>query len=90
MDLENDTGGLAGAALADHTLADLASLEGIVGSIILPVLGAVPDGAIVLFSGLGPDAQEQLNIGIVFHRKIYHKILNFTNSRASRVNAAHA
>ena len=30
MDLENDTGGLAGAALADHTLADLASLEGIV------------------------------------------------------------
>ena len=45
------------------------SLEGIVGSIILPVLGAVPDGAIVLFSGLGPDAQEQLNIGIVFHRQ---------------------
>lgn len=33
------------------------SLSGIVGSIVLPVLGAIPDGAIVLFSGLGPDAQ---------------------------------
>jgi len=40
------------------------SLAGIVGSIVLPVLGAVPDGAIVLFSGFGPDAQEQLNVGV--------------------------
>ena len=40
------------------------SLAGIVGSVVLPVLGAVPDGAIVLFSGLGPDAQEQLNVGV--------------------------
>jgi hypothetical protein len=38
--------------------------EGIVGSVVLPVLGAVPDGAIVLFSGLGADAQEQLNVGM--------------------------
>ena len=30
----------------------------LVGCCILPILGAVPDGAIVLFSGLGPDAQE--------------------------------
>lgn len=30
----------------------------------LPVLGAVPDGAIVLFSGLGPDAEEQLSVGV--------------------------
>lgn len=36
----------------------------LVGSIVLPILGAVPDGAIVLFSGLGPGAQEQLNVGI--------------------------
>jgi Ca2+/Na+ antiporter len=36
----------------------------LVGSIVLPILGAVPDGAIVLFSGLGPDAQDQLNVGI--------------------------
>ena len=28
------------------------------------LLAAVPDGAIVLFSGLGADAQEQLNVGI--------------------------
>jgi hypothetical protein len=38
--------------------------SGLVGSVVLPVLGAVPDGAIVLFSGLGPDAQEQLDIGV--------------------------
>jgi hypothetical protein len=36
-------------------------LAGIVGSVVLPILGAVPDGAIVLFSGLGPDAQSQVN-----------------------------
>lgn len=40
------------------------ALAGIVGSVVLPVLGAVPDGAIVLFSGLGPDAQDQLNVGV--------------------------
>merc|ERR1740130_2519539 len=40
------------------------SLSGIVGSVVLPVLGAVPDGAIVLFSGLGPGAQEQLSVGV--------------------------
>ncbi|CAM9847904.1 unnamed protein product, partial [Heterosigma akashiwo] len=34
------------------------------GSVVLPVLGAVPDAAIVLFSGLGPDAQEQLSVGV--------------------------
>ena len=33
------------------------SLAGLVGSIVLPILGAVPDGAIMLFSGLGDDAQ---------------------------------
>mmetsp|Transcript_26837 Transcript_26837/g.80484 ORF Transcript_26837/g.80484 Transcript_26837/m.80484 type:complete len:530 (+) Transcript_26837:155-1744(+) len=36
----------------------------LVGSCILPILGAVPDGAIVLFSGLGPDAQESLDVGV--------------------------
>jgi hypothetical protein len=39
-------------------------VAGIVGSIVLPVLGAVPDGALVLFSGLGPDAQDTLNVGV--------------------------
>jgi len=39
---------------------------GIVGSVVLPVLGAVPDGAIVLFSGLGPadEARAQLMVGV--------------------------
>lgn len=36
----------------------------IVGSVVLPILGAVPDGAIVLFSGLGADAQEQVAVGV--------------------------
>ena len=40
------------------------SLAGVVGSIVLPILGAVPDGAIVLFSGLGPGAQQQLSVGV--------------------------
>ena len=40
------------------------SLSGIIGSIVLPVLGAVPDGAIVLFSGMGDNAQEELGVGI--------------------------
>ena len=35
------------------------SLKGIVGPVVLPILGAVPDGAIVVFSGLGPIAQAQ-------------------------------
>lgn len=29
------------------------SMAGLVGSVVLPVLGAVPDGMMVLFSGLG-------------------------------------
>lgn len=40
------------------------SLRSIVGSVVLPILGAVPDGAIVLFSGLGPNAQETLSVGV--------------------------
>lgn len=40
------------------------AVAGIVGSVVLPVLGAVPDGAIVLFSGMGDDAQNQLSVGV--------------------------
>merc|ERR1719161_628761 len=40
------------------------SIQGVVGSIVLPILGAVPDGMMVLFSGLGPDAQEQVSVGV--------------------------
>eukprot|EP00037_Helgoeca_nana_P020008 m.197382 g.197382 ORF g.197382 m.197382 type:complete len:643 (-) comp25089_c2_seq1:2829-4757(-) len=38
--------------------------RGIVGSVVLPVLGAVPDGAIILFSGLGSDAKNQIVVGV--------------------------
>jgi len=40
------------------------SVAGLVGSIVLPILGAVPDGVMVLFSGLGPDAQNQVSVGV--------------------------
>lgn len=42
------------------------SLAGLVGSVVLPLLGAVPDGAIMLFSGLGDveEAQETLAVGV--------------------------
>lgn len=39
-------------------------IAGLVGSVILPVLGAVPDGMIVFFSGIGPDAQNELSVGV--------------------------
>lgn len=44
----------------------LPSMSGVVGSIVLPLLGAVPDAAIMLFSGLGAieDAQETLSVGV--------------------------
>lgn len=40
------------------------TLAPVVGSIVLPVLGAVPDGMMVLFSGLGDDAQNQISVGV--------------------------
>jgi len=36
----------------------------LVGSVVLPVLGAVPDGMMVLFSGLGANAQQQVTVGV--------------------------
>lgn len=36
----------------------------IVGSVVLPVLGAVPDGVMVLFSGLGKNAQHTVSVGV--------------------------
>lgn len=41
-------------------------IAGLVGGVVLPLLGAVPDGAIILFSGLGDieTAQETLSVGI--------------------------
>jgi Ca2+/Na+ antiporter len=42
------------------------SMAGLVGGVVLPLLGAVPDGAIILFSGLGniESAQETLSVGV--------------------------
>jgi Ca2+/Na+ antiporter len=42
------------------------SMAGLVGGVVLPLLCAVPDGAIVLFSGLGDieTAQERLSVGV--------------------------
>eukprot|EP00928_Gymnodinium_smaydae_P013791 TRINITY_DN15002_c0_g2_i1.p1 TRINITY_DN15002_c0_g2~~TRINITY_DN15002_c0_g2_i1.p1 ORF type:complete len:603 (+),score=130.31 TRINITY_DN15002_c0_g2_i1:73-1809(+) len=36
----------------------------VVGSIVLPILGAVPDGMMVLVSGLGANAQQQVSAGV--------------------------
>lgn len=42
------------------------SLAGLVGGVVLPLLGAVPDGAIMLFSGLGDisKVQETISVGV--------------------------
>jgi len=40
------------------------SVAGLVGSIVLPILGAVPDGMMTLSSGLGPGAQDTVGAGV--------------------------
>jgi len=40
------------------------SVAGVVGSVVLPILGAVPDGMIVLYSGMGPNPQSELAVGV--------------------------
>lgn len=40
------------------------SIAPLVGSIVVPILGAVPDGMMVLCSSLGDDAQEQISVGV--------------------------
>jgi len=40
------------------------SMAALVGPVVLPILGAVPDSMIILFSGMGDDAQEKLNVGV--------------------------
>eukprot|EP00941_MAST-03F_sp_MAST-3F-sp1_P004536 g4536.t1 len=40
------------------------SWRGLVGTVVLPILGAVPDGAIVLFSAMGENPQEELSVGV--------------------------
>lgn len=57
---------VGGGMIADGSelLLLIPSIAPLVGACLLPLLGAVPDGAIVVFSGLGPDAQQQLSVGI--------------------------
>mmetsp|Transcript_9905 Transcript_9905/g.15937 ORF Transcript_9905/g.15937 Transcript_9905/m.15937 type:complete len:604 (+) Transcript_9905:75-1886(+) len=38
--------------------------EGIVGPVVLPVLGVVPDGMMVLFSGFGADVMNRIAVGV--------------------------
>jgi Ca2+/H+ antiporter len=40
------------------------SWSDLIGSVVLPVLGAVPDGLMVLFSGLGANAAQKISVGI--------------------------
>lgn len=51
-------------ARGSELLMTLPQYSGLIGSVVLPVLGAVPDGAFVLFSGLGPRAQTELAVGV--------------------------
>ena len=41
---------------------------GIIGGILIPILGAVPDGMMILMSGMGPgtreEIQQELNVGV--------------------------
>jgi Ca2+/Na+ antiporter len=60
---------LAGSSLISdgaELLLLIPRIAPVVGSVVLPVLGAVPDGAMVLFSGLGPIAtvQSQISVGV--------------------------
>ncbi|CAH3181182.1 unnamed protein product [Porites evermanni] len=45
-------------------LRDLGCSPSLVGGIVLPLLGAVPDSAIIIVSGLGDDAQTKLSVGM--------------------------
>merc|ERR1719253_2600002 len=56
----------ASSMIADGSelLLLIPSIAGMVGSVVLPVLGAVPDGMMVLFSGMGADAQNQVAVGV--------------------------
>jgi Ca2+/Na+ antiporter len=36
----------------------------LVGSVVLPILGAVPDGMMVLFSGFGENPQQEVSVGV--------------------------
>lgn len=39
-------------------------IDKIVGSVVIPILGAVPDGMMVLFSGMSDNAQKEVSVGV--------------------------
>ena len=48
-------------------LLDLGLPAGIIGGVVLPLLGAVPDSAMIVFSGMGgtkEQAQQQIDVGM--------------------------
>lgn len=45
-------------------LLDLGLPAGLIGGIVLPLLGAVPDAAIIIVSGLKPNPQKELSVGM--------------------------
>ncbi|XP_057312631.1 uncharacterized protein LOC130654118 [Hydractinia symbiolongicarpus] len=58
--------GVAAKFISDgaELLLDLGFAPSIIGGVVLPILGAVPDSAIIVASGLGDDAQEKLSVGM--------------------------
>ena len=60
--------GVAAKLISDgaELLLDLGIPPGLIGGVVLPVLGAVPDSAMIVVSGLGPieEAQTQLSVGM--------------------------
>ena len=44
-------------------LLDFGFSPSIIGAVVLPVLGAIPDCGMIVASGLGSDAQEKLSVG---------------------------
>lgn len=58
--------GIAAKCISDgaELLLDLGCSPSLIGGIVLPLLGAVPDSAIIIVSGLGADAQSKLSVGM--------------------------
>lgn len=42
----------------------LTRYKDLIGTLVIPILGAVPEGAMVLFSGLGKNPQKTASVGI--------------------------
>ena len=59
-------------------LLDFGFPPSIIGGVVLPVMGAVPDCAIIVASGMGADAQKKLSVGMGTLAGRYH--LQFPDS----------